>query len=80
MGRRNIIGFAYGLPSRKGKRVYETAAVMYVVKKVPPEQVEGEYLGSYLVESVFGPDIKSDVDEMGVFRLLAGRTRQPAEN
>ena len=68
LGERNIIGFGYGLPEKRGRPIKELAVVMYVVRKVPEELVEPGCLGKELISRVF-PDaenLRPDVVEMGI--------------
>lgn len=63
LGKENIIGIGYGIKSKNGKPTKALAAILYVIRKAPTEEVIPEYLAETLVKKYFGEHYASDVQE-----------------
>ncbi len=69
LGRRNIVGFGYGVAVKDGIPIAEEAISVYVVKKVDPDRVKPEYLASNLLRRFTRIKTRVDVSEVGNFQL-----------
>lgn len=68
--KRNILGVGYGEKLTGGQPQGVLAIGIYVVRKVPPNEVNSDFLAASLVQRHLGSQYQSDVIEVGRPRLL----------